>query len=163
MLMSVQNMPPLSYPFQYSTWFWRHMRRRGFTICKENGYAIDYFAFYKYSLAWIVPTLAFTVSLGMLVSVVFNSGIPAIPLQFAAWLMSLMPLSGDYRLSKYIIRFNRVASSDVYARFSPDIAKNRFFFTLVSAVLFALAVYIWSKRRNGAVVFDKNIIGARKA
>jgi hypothetical protein len=132
-------------------------------FAKENGYAIDYFAFYKYSLIWIVPTLAFTVSLGMLVSVVFNSGIPAIPLQFAAWLISIMPLSGDYRLFKYIIRFNQVASNDVYARFSPDIANNRLFFTLVSAVLFALAVYIWSKRRNGAVVFDKNIIGARKA
>ncbi len=126
-------------------------------FAKANGYRIDYFAFYKYCLIWVLPTLLFTVALGMCISIIIKSGVPAIPVQFFIWFISMMPLSGDYRIFKPVIRFNQVSSHDVYLQWSLAINTNRMFFLFVSVLLFMLTVFIWSKRRSGSSFFGKGI------
>lgn len=119
-----------------------------YKIAKVNNYTIDMLAFFKYTFYWIGPTILFTTALGMLISIVFNNGIIAIPIQFILWHSSLLPLSGDYSLSKFVIRFNTLGEYSNYIKWSSSIALNRIFYVIVSIILALITAYIWSKKRG---------------
>lgn len=121
-----------------------------YRIGNFNNYNIDMLAFFKYTIWWVTPTVLFTVAVGMLISVIFNNGIIAIPIQFILWISSLTPLSGNYSLSKFIIRFNTFGDYSNYIKWSETIAINRVFYIAVSAILALIASLVWSKKR-GAV------------
>ena len=112
------------------------------------GYAIDNLAFFKHILAWVMPTVLFTVSLGLLISILFRNGIVAVVIQLVLWFSSLLPLVGDYSLLKYIVRFNAVVSYEKYESYYAAIYINRLFFTLLAFVLVAAASVILSWRRS---------------
>lgn len=120
------------------------------SFAKANNYSIDIMAFYKYTLCWILPTILFTVALGMLLSVIFNNGIVAIFAQFILWILSIRTLGGDYGLSKFIIRFNTFGEHSQYIKFQNAICVNRIFYIVVSILLIVITSFIWSKKR-GAV------------
>lgn len=119
-----------------------------YKIGRFNNYDINMLAFYKFAFWWIAPTLLFTVALGMLISVVFNNGIVAIPIQFILWINSISTLGGDYSLSKFIIRFNRFGGYSNYIKWSRSIAINRLFYIIFSCVLICTTAFIWSKKRG---------------
>ncbi len=112
------------------------------------GYTIDYLAFFKHILVWVMPTVLFTVSLGLLISILFRNGIVAVVIQLVLWFSSLMPLAGDYSLSKYIVRFNLVVNYEKYESYYAAIYINRLFFTLLAFILVAAASIILSWRRS---------------
>lgn len=118
------------------------------SLGRTYGYNIDYLAFYKYTLAWIVPTILFVVALGFIVSILFRNGIIAIVLQILIWFNSLLPLSGDYRLFKPVIRFNDVGNYEQFRSWAGDIALNRVFFTLLSILMVIAASLVLSRRRS---------------
>lgn len=111
-------------------------------------YQIDYLAFFKYIFTWVLPTVLFTASLGLLLSALLRNGIAAVAIQFVLWFSSMMPLTGDYGLTKFIIRFNAVVYYEKFESFYPAIAVNRFFFTLLSIGLAAAAALVVSRRRS---------------
>lgn len=119
-----------------------------FKVGIANNCTIDIWAFYKFSFYWIVPTILFTVALGMLISVVFNNGVIAIPIQFILWLNSLMPLKGNYSLNKFIIRFNTFGDYQSYVSWSKSIAINRLFYLIISIMIIFITAFIWSKKRG---------------
>jgi hypothetical protein len=121
-----------------------------YRLAEFNGYPSDNLAFFKYLLVWIVPTIMFVTACGMLLSVLFGNGIAAIPLQFLAWMVSMLPLSGDYSLYKSVIRFNEAGLTDEYQSWLPHILLNRGFFIFVSFVLLILVSIVLSWKR-GAV------------
>ena len=121
-----------------------------YNIGKFNNYDISILAFYKFTLWWIAPTIFFTTALGMLISVIFDNGIIAIPVQFILWINSIKTLGGDYSLSKFVIRFNTFGDYSNYIKWSSSIANNRIFYMIVSVVLILITSLIWSKKR-GAV------------
>lgn len=123
-----------------------------------NDVAIDILAFYKYTFFWLLPTVLFTVSLGFLVCAVFNFGVIAIPVQLILWYSSLMPLIGDYGLSKIIIRFNSIFDYDLYMRSLSSITINRIFYIILSLAFLLITIFIWSRRRGGKNDF-KEILG----
>jgi ABC-type transport system involved in multi-copper enzyme maturation permease subunit len=117
-------------------------------------YKIDYLAFYKHILVWVMPTALFTTSVGLLVSLLFRNGIAAIVIQLILWYSSLIPLGGDYRLFKHIVRFNAVVCYEKYESWFNAIYINRLFFTLLSFALAAAASAVLSRRRSkGCGVF----------
>lgn len=127
-------------------------------IANEISYTIDFLGFYRYIFGWILPTVMFTTSLGMLVSLVFGNGIVAIPMQFILWMSSLLPLYGDYNFTKFIIRFNTFGATSEYNSWFIDILINRLFFSALSIVIVATVALIWSRKRgslNG--IFGKGI------
>ncbi|MFD3158099.1 ABC transporter permease [Haloimpatiens sp. FM7330] len=128
--------------------FATHATLAFYKIAKTNNYNIDMMAFYKYTFWWILPTILFTVALGMLISVIFNNGIAAIPIQFILWETSMLPLIGDYSLSKFVIRFNRFGEYSKYIRYSNRIAVNRVFYIVISILLIFITALIWSKKRG---------------
>lgn len=123
----------------------------------ENNYIIDYFAFYKYVFLWILPTIMFTTAFGMLVSIIFGNGIAAVPVQFILWMTSIMPLMGNYALSKILIRFNTAGRYGSYILWKQDIMMNRLFYTVLSVVLvYITSMFLSLKRGGGFGLFTKN-------
>lgn len=126
-------------------------------LAYQNSYNIDYLAFFKYTFAWILPTLMFTTAFGMFVSMIFNNGVYAIPLQFVIWMTSLMPLEGNYNLSKILIRFNTVGDYSKYILWKQEIIINRIFYVLISiALLFITALLLEWRRGGGFGIFKKH-------
>lgn len=117
-------------------------------VASTQNLVIDYLAFYKYTFAWIVPTAMFSIALGMLVSVIFGNGIVAIPLQFVIWIQSMLPLQGDYGLSKMVVRFNGLGFTEEYLSWFNAIAINRVFYGALSLGLIFLAAWVWSVKRG---------------
>lgn len=118
------------------------------SMVKSKGYTVEYLAFYKYTFAWIAPTILFTISMGFLIPILVENGIVAIPIQFGIWVCSLLPLIGDYSLSKFVIRFNVVGGYNIFMDSYNTIIINRIFYTIVSFVLVLLSGYILSYRRG---------------
>lgn len=119
-------------------------------IAASENLQIDYLAFYKYTLFWLLPTIMTTVALGMLVSVIVRYAIVAIPVQFVLWMSSMMPLEGEYGLSKYVIRYNTFGGHANYVRWSDEIMTNRIFYFAVSLGIVALVAWIWDRKRGNA-------------
>lgn len=112
------------------------------------GYQIDNLAFFTHILTWVMPTVLFTTSLGLMLSVLFRNGIAAVVIQLILWFSSMMPLEGDYGLTKFIVRFNAVVPYEKYESWFSAIAVNRIFFTLISFGLAAAASAVLSWRRS---------------
>jgi hypothetical protein len=117
-------------------------------IAWKHNYVIDYFAFYRYTLYWVIPTALFSSTLSFLIATLTGSGILAILVQFGLWISSIMPLKGDYRITKYIIRFNALESYANFKQFTTAIAVNRIFYTILSLIFLILTICIWSAKRG---------------
>jgi hypothetical protein len=118
---------------------------------------IDYLAFYKYTFLWILPTIMFTTALGMLISIIFENGIAAVPIQFILWMLSLQPLMGNYSLTKIFIRFNTAGNYSNYIIWKPDIIINRLFYIILSVALAYFTSMILTLKRGGSFgLFRKN-------
>lgn len=117
-------------------------------LAGDSGIAIDYFAFYKYILMWVVPTLMFVTALGMFLGVLFKKPIAAIIVQFLLWCTSIPDLYGSYGLRKYIIRFNRGVVNTEYMKWANTIMVNRLFYFILSLLIISLAVFIYNRRRG---------------
>jgi hypothetical protein len=114
-----------------------------YNIGKNYGYPVDVFAFYKYTLLWIGPTILFTLALSMLTYKISKSFILTIGTQFALWGIAITTLGGDYRLFRYMIRFNELGYYDSYIKWKESIMINRIFFVIVSLIL--LAILLWPR------------------
>ncbi|MBY9079930.1 ABC transporter permease [Paenibacillus sp. HN-1] len=104
--------------------------------------------FLAYGAGWLLPTVWATTAFGMLVYTVFGSGIAAVPLQFAWFIVSVFPLMGDYRLYKLLIRFNTAAQGDAYRHSAGEIMANRIFMSVLALAMVAAASFLWERRRS---------------
>ncbi len=125
-------------------------------LASVSNYSINYFSFYYYTLTWVFPTVLFVTSLSFLLSIVFNNGIVTLPVFTILWFISLMPLKGEYGLSKYVIRFNTVGQYDNFIMWQGDIIFNRVAYLVVSIILVLLASLIWSWKRGNIDASPKN-------
>lgn len=117
-------------------------------LAANSGITIDYFAFYKYMVLWIVPTLMFVIAMGMTFGIIFKKPIAAIIIQFLLWCSSITNLYGSYGLDKYIIRFNSSVNNVEYMKWANSIQVNRTFYFLLSLIIIFIAVYLYDRRRG---------------
>lgn len=117
-----------------------------YKISKNYNYLIDIWAFYKYTLTWIAPTLMFTVAMSMLLFVIFNKISITIICQYILYFFSMQTLGGDYSLYRFIIRFNTLGSYTDYVLWKHDIMANRIFYTLISLGIIVITGYIYNNR-----------------
>lgn len=120
----------------------------------DTNYVVDKMAIYKYTFAWIAPTVLFTTAFGILLVAIFNNEIVAIAAQLLLWVSNIHTLMGQYGLTNYIIRFNAFGEYDTYLKFQTVIIENRIFYTIISFVIVLLGAYIANKRSRG-VKFKK--------
>ncbi len=114
----------------------------------DTNYVIDRMAIYKYTFAWIAPTVLFTTAFGILTAAIFNNRIAAIAAQLILWSISIQDLIGYYGLTNYVIRFNEFGQYDKYLQFRTTIIENRIFYTLISFVVVLLGAHVWTKFRE---------------
>ncbi|MFW6265085.1 MAG: ABC transporter permease [Bacillota bacterium] len=117
-----------------------------YRIAAANAWDFHFFGFIKYVVYWILPTLMFTIAIGMTIAEIANRGVVAILVQIFIWFNSISVLSGDYSLSKHIIRFNSSSSYDLYLKSISAIRTNRIFYIVLSILILFICSWIWKKK-----------------
>lgn len=98
-------------------------------------YQVDAFAFIKYFILWVFPTIMFGTAIGMFISFISDMGILAILVNFGFFILSVEPAVGNYSLSKAAIRFNVLGDYDKYSLWYNDIVRNRIFYVILSIII----------------------------
>lgn len=114
------------------------------------GIQINAFAFFKYLLLWIAPTVMFSIIFPMFLSILFDNAIVPIVLH-SALSLNLVYMNenyGIYGLGRFIIRFNLLDSNLYYQSVQSSIMMNRLFYVFLSLFLLAATSKIWAMRRN---------------
>lgn len=111
-------------------------------------YSIDLLAFYKYTIAWIMPTIFITVSICFFVSILFDSGLVAIVVQMVLYVLSIISIEGDYRWFKIIIRMNNIKTFNEYELYGNQIITNRIIMCMISGLFIFLSYRILDQRRT---------------
>jgi len=114
----------------------------------DTNSVIDRMAIYKYTFAWIGPTVLFSTAFGILISAIFNNPIAAIIAQLILCFSSIQNLIGQYGLIKYVIRFNVFGEYDNYLMWKTAIIENRIFYTILPFAIVLLSSYIWTRFRK---------------
>lgn len=109
--------------------------------------AIDYFAFFKYAIFWIMPTVYVTTASSMFLYTFFWTPLPALLVQVMISYFSLD--FWGYQLWRPIIRFNTLGSYDIYKSHLGEIVLNRVFMTSLSLLLLFFCAICYEKRRKG--------------
>lgn len=117
-------------------------------IASLNNLVIDKLAFFTHTLYWIMPTIMFVVATSMLLAMVFKRGVIVIPVQFLLCTLSLLPLYGDYRLSKFVIRCNTIVGFNDFKTYSSQLTSNRVFYVLLSLALIFITSLLFNKNRS---------------
>lgn len=115
---------------------------------------IDYFAFFKYTTFWVLPTVFITTALSMFLSIVFMNGVIPIMFQLIIFFLSSQKLIGEYKIFKPIIRFNKIGMVDIYNSNLHNIIINRIFITFASFLIIYLTAKLYSNIRNGGNIFS---------
>jgi len=124
------------------------------SISEKLNLTVDYFAFFKYSIGWLMPTLMAVTAVGMFLTLLTETAI-AIPVQMIWWYSSISKgvLIGNYDLSQLMIRFNTIYDRDEFVSIIYNIFLNRMFFILISAIFVVTSIYILNLKRIGRIDF----------
>ena len=116
----------------------------------ETGIAIDAFAFIKYILWWLLPTVIVVTGLGTFLTILTTTPI-AILVQFIWWFIdsAITGLSEDTRLYTLMIRHNTLNGAELIQRDFNIIWLNRGLMMFVSVVMIYLSIVIYNKKRGG--------------
>lgn len=126
-------------------------------LCMEAGVRPDVFAFAKYALLWILPTVLLVMAVGMFLTILTEnySGILVSGLLWLAGRPSIGKLAGgNYDLFDLIIRHNTLKG---YGRMMENIhmlVLNRVFISGMAFVLLAFSVVVYDARRKGVGIFE---------
>ena len=126
-------------------------------FCMETGVQPDVFAFIKYILAWILPTVLFVMALGMFLTILADNyfGILIAGLLWLAGRPSIGKIAGgNYDLFDLVIRHNTLKG---YGRMMENIrilALNRAVISGMGFLLVALSAVVFEARRKGGGIFE---------
>lgn len=126
-------------------------------FCMEAGVQPDVFAFAKYALLWILPTVLLVMAIGMFMTVLTDnySGILCAGLLWLAGRPSIGKIAGgNYDLFDLIIRHNTLKG---YGRMMENIRMlvlNRAAISSMAFVFVALSVAVYEARRKGVGIFE---------
>ena len=121
------------------------------------GNAIDIFAFPKYCIGWILPTLLLTTALSLFLTVLMGS--PASILIMGILSLFLRPsvgkiAGGNYELFDFAIRHNTLKGFGRMMQQFHRLVINRLFITAIAFLFVLLSVWIYQIRRKGDLSFN---------
>ncbi len=129
----------------------------------RTGVTIDYLAFPKYILGWLLPTMMVTTSVGVFFTELTDTAI-AIIFQGLWWFISLMGnknLTGGYGWN-LVPRHNSLGEYQTYSDNFNTLVTNRITYTIISIVLIIAAVGIYDLKRKGRLNIRGKIFTNRK-
>ena len=110
---------------------------------------LDWFAMFKYSVIWLLPTVIAVTGIDMLLMGLIHP-IAVIILQFAMWFLVLMgsPRS-SFGVFDLVIRHNTEYGRQEFMDNINVFAANRLFFTALGILCALCSVFVWKLRREG--------------
>lgn len=129
---------------------------------------IDLFAYLKYSLFWIMPTVMLSISVGMFFTVLTNTPI-AIGVQLLWWFYDTMiqGSQGAYNflgvnsLFTLVPRHNSFGNTKAFLDYLPKLIQNRIAIAILALALVLLTALIFNIKRRGMLnvsMFSRNKI-----
>lgn len=118
----------------------------------EHGISIDYFAYIKYILWWLLPTIMIVSAIGVFSTLLTDSPIAAL-LQFLWWIIDkgATGLSGDTKNTTLMIRHNTLRGYELIKDNFHVICVNRLLMAGISILLVILSVWILQQKRKGKI------------
>lgn len=119
-------------------------------FAKENNYGIDYMAYLKYTVLWLMPTLMVVLASGIFVTVLTDSPV-AILVHIIWWFIDrgVTSLSGGTSFFALMLRHNTLREAEVIKAQEDMILANRLFYVILSFILLGFTVYILERKRRG--------------
>lgn len=121
------------------------------TANQYSGVDIDLFAFIKYSLGWLLPSLMVSTAVGVCLTVLTDTPI-AIAVQGLWWFiginMGMQHMEGGYGMD-LAVRHNKIGNTGIYLDNFNTLVINRFSYTLLAVVLMIVSVGIYELKRRG--------------
>ena len=111
---------------------------------KSEGYDVNVFAYFSTFAVWLFLGVMFVVALSMMVSLLSKSPIASIGVQYVIFFLSVMPLYGNYSLSKVFIRHNTLEPLMNPQAFYI----NRIFIFVMSIIITFITAGIWQRKRR---------------
>jgi len=116
------------------------------------GLTIGYFAFIKYSVVWLLPTVMLAIAVGLFFTVLTKKPV-GILVQLILWLWSIILWSENrWVITKYganlFLRHNAVGEYQTYLASQNEIIINRAVYTFLALALITAAWYIQKKRNR---------------
>lgn len=118
----------------------------------KKGISIDYFAYIKYILWWLMPEVMVVCAIGMFCTLITDSPI-AIALQFLWWMVDkgATGLSGDTKLTTLMIRHNTLRGCEIIQENLKIICMNRLLMAGIGILLVILSIWILNSKRKGKI------------
>lgn len=126
-------------------------------FCMEAGVQPDVFAFAKYVLLWILPTVLLVMAIGMFLTILTEnySGILIAGLLWLAGRPSVGKIAGgNYDLFDLIIRHNTLKGYGRMVQNFRMLVLNRAVISGMAFLLVALSVVVYEARRKGVGIFE---------
>ena len=118
----------------------------------EHGIFIDPFAYIKYILWWLLPTVIIVSAIGTFFTLLTDSPI-AVLLQFLWWIIDkgVTGLSGDTKITTLMIRHNTLRGYELIQDNFYGICMNRLLMGGIGILLVILSVWILQQKRRGRI------------
>lgn len=131
-----------------------------------EGVNLDYLAWLKYDLGWLLPMVMAVISVGVLCTELTETAL-AVLVQTAWWFISLMAggismYGGSYGWN-LIPRHNTELNYTGYAEGFRQLSANRIFYAVLALVLLALTILIYERKRKGHLRRGGKIFGNHKS
>lgn len=129
------------------------------------GVHLDYLAFVKYSFGWLLPTIMIAAAVGMVLTELTDTAL-AVLIQLAWWFItvfsSIISMSGGMYGWSMVPRHNTIYNYAGFQEGFAQLAANRAFYAVLSMVLVAVTVWIYSLKRKGRLDIRGKLLGNRK-
>ncbi len=129
----------------------------------KEGIAIDYLAFPKYILGWLLPSIMISTAVGVILTELTDTAI-AIIVQGFWWFISVSTggLSGNCGWN-LVPRHNSTGYYDEFMENFGQLVRNRIAYAAAALLLLMISVYIYDKKRKGWQSIGRKIFPNRKS
>lgn len=130
-----------------------------------EGVQLDYLAWLKYDLGWLLPMVMIVVAVGMLCTELTETAL-AVLVQAVWWFMSVMTGASAMNGGRYgwnlIPRHNTELNYEGFAEDFRQLVMNRILYAVLALALLALTIFIYEKKRKGHLRRRGKIFGNHK-
>ncbi len=118
----------------------------------KNGIRVDYFAYIKYILWWLLPEVMVVCAIGIFITLLTDSMI-AIVFQFLWWIVDkgTTGLSGDTKLTTLMIRHNTLRGYEIIQKNLKIICMNRLLMAGIGILFVILSIWVLNSKRKGKI------------
>ena len=131
-----------------------------------QGADLDYLAWLKYDLGWLLPTVMAVVAVGMFCTKLTETAL-AVLVQGGWWFMSVMMGAEGMKGGSYgwnlIPRHNTELNYTGFAEEFSQLAVNRLAYVALSLCLAALTIFIYERKRKGYLRRGRKVSGDHKS